>query len=62
MLFGGWSRNMADFVTMNDLVSLRDRLVSWGFAESNVKTFFSNGISMDEDDGEYHINMKDILY
>ncbi|VVC26738.1 Hypothetical protein CINCED_3A000879 [Cinara cedri] len=50
MLFGGWSRNMADFVTTYDLVSLRDRLVSWGFAENNIRTFFANGIRMNVDD------------
>lgn len=50
MLFGGWSRNMADFVTMNDLMSLKDRLISWGFAENNIRTFFANGINMSMDD------------
>lgn len=58
MLFGGWSRNMADFVTMYDLMSLRDRLVSWGFAENNIKTFFANGINMSIDDGEYFSLLK----
>lgn len=53
MLFGGWSRNMADFVTMNDLMSLKDRLISWGYAENNIRTFFANGINMSMDDGEY---------
>lgn len=52
MLFGGWSRNMADFVTMYDLESLKDGLVSWGFAEDNVRTFFANGIRTSGDDGE----------
>lgn len=58
MLFGGWSRNMADFVTMYDLMSLRDRLVSWGFAENNIKTFFANGINMSIDDGKYFSLLK----
>lgn len=52
MLFGGWNRNMADFVTMFDLTSLKDRLISWGFAENNILTFFNNGIKMIVDDGE----------
>jgi len=43
---------MADFVTMNDLMSLKDRLISWGFAENNIRTFFANGINMSMDDGE----------
>lgn len=51
MLFGGWSRNMADFVTMYDLESLKDRLVSWGFSENNIRTFFANSIRRSEDDG-----------
>lgn len=52
MLFGGWNRNMADFVTMYDLTSLKDRLVSWGFSENNIRTFFANGIKANLDDGK----------
>lgn len=58
MLFGGWSRNMADFVTSYDLTSLRDRLVSWGFAESNIRTFFANGIKTAVDEGKRKIKTR----
>lgn len=76
MLFGGWSRNLADFVTMYDLVSLRNRLRDWGFSTRNMKTFFANGINTvtntsreDDDDGEYtskriieYMKLKSIYY
>lgn len=53
MLFGGWNRNTADFVTTYDLMSLKDRLVSWGFSVNNIRTFFANGLGMEIDDGEF---------
>lgn len=43
-MFGGWSRIVADFTTTYDLTSLRDRLISWGFAPEDIRTFFANGL------------------
>lgn len=54
MMFGGWSRSVADFMTSYDLTSLRDRLISWGFAPSDIRTFFANGLDtkVQDDEGE----------
>ncbi|XP_050424339.1 uncharacterized protein LOC126835654 [Adelges cooleyi] len=62
MLFGGWNRNTADFVTTYDLMSLKDRLVSWGFSVNNIRTFFANGLGMEiDDDGtEYSTTMSNV--
>jgi len=58
MLFGGWSRNVADYVAMYDLGILRNQLVSWGFAENHIQTFFANSIKKNDDDGEYIYNIR----